>query len=131
MKPHQLLAASGELLQRLAAIAANEAKPLVKAHGAAIPAKHPQEDGPDPGELQTIENLVDHAEGKPLTPKFWSNPSGFQETLMGRSAGLTRDTSDANLFVNCFHPDHADVPVTSGRLRAPLGLVISAFLFIG
>jgi hypothetical protein len=80
-------------------IAANEAEPLIEAHGTAIPVMYPQEDGPHSGQLQTIENLGDHGEGEALTPRFRSNPNIFQEPLMGRSAGLTLDTSNANRFI--------------------------------
>jgi hypothetical protein len=81
-------------------IAANETELLIKAHGAVIPVKHPQEDGPHSGKLQVIENLVDHAEGIAVAPESWSDPHIFQETLISRSAGLARDTSHADRLNN-------------------------------
>jgi hypothetical protein len=51
MTLHQFFAAPGKRLQRLAVIAAHEAELLIKAHGAVISVKHPQEDGPHSGKL--------------------------------------------------------------------------------
>jgi hypothetical protein len=56
-------------------IAANEAEPRIEAHDAAVPVKHPQEYCPHSGQLQTIENFVDHVERNALTPNFRGNPN--------------------------------------------------------
>jgi hypothetical protein len=100
MKLHYFLAAPWEVFQRLAVIGANEAEPRIEAHGAAVLVKHPQDYCPHSGQLQTIENLVDHVERNALTPKFRGNPNILQETLMGRSARLTGNTSNANGFIS-------------------------------